>query len=208
MPRDPLPASTGTPHPATPGARPKPPFRPVLPVEEILTLRIALGRDQVGSVPTRFRYESERPYQVLVTFHLGRPDEVDWVFSRELLRDGLRGLTGHGDVRLWPAHCPCHGATLHLALESPYGSALLEASAPRISAWLDRTYVEVPEGAEPDCGPTDAQLTDLLLGPSPSGPGGGGPNASGPNAADERYGEGHGEGYGEADAWTWGEDCA
>lgn len=123
MPRDPLSASGGAPYqaayPATQAARQQLPFRPAVPVEEILTLRIALGRDKVGTVPTRFRYEPARPYEVLVTFHLGRPDEVDWVFSRELLRDGLIGLTGQGDVRLWPAHCPCHGATLHLALESP-----------------------------------------------------------------------------------------
>ncbi|MDH6142014.1 MULTISPECIES: SsgA family sporulation/cell division regulator [Kitasatospora] len=164
MPRDPLSASSQSPHPVGQGARPQSPPRSALPVEEVLTLRIALGRDRVGTVPTRFRYEPERPYEVLVTFHLGRPDEVDWVFSRELLRDGLRGLTGQGDVRLWPAHCPCHGATLHLALESPYGSALLEASAPRVRDWLERTYAEVPEGAEPDASPTDAQLSALLIG--------------------------------------------
>ena len=56
---------------------------------------------------TRFRYDPERPYEVLLTFHLGRADEADWVFSRELLRDGLRGLSGQGDVKLWPAYCPC-----------------------------------------------------------------------------------------------------
>ncbi|GAB2746746.1 SsgA family sporulation/cell division regulator [Kitasatospora kifunensis] len=168
MPRDPLSASSGAPYPvtypATQAARPQLPVRPAMPVEEILTLRIALGRDKVGTVPTRLRYEPTRPYEVLVTFHLGRPDEVDWVFSRELLRDGLTGLTGQGDVRLWPAHCPCHGATLHLALESPYGSALLEASAPRVRDWLEQTYAEVPEGAEPDCAPTDEQLTAFLFG--------------------------------------------
>ncbi|WP_051966188.1 SsgA family sporulation/cell division regulator [Kitasatospora mediocidica] len=164
MPRDPLSASPHAPHPVTPGASSALPSRRAASVEDVLTLRIALGRDKVGTVPTRFRYEPQRPYEVLVTFHLGRPDEVDWVFSRELLREGLRGLTGHGDVRLWPAHCPCHGATLHLALESPYGSALLEASAPRIRDWLDRTYAEVPEGTEPDCGPTDAQLSQFLFG--------------------------------------------
>ncbi|MGF1432452.1 SsgA family sporulation/cell division regulator [Kitasatospora sp. LaBMicrA B282] len=166
MPRDHLSASAagGVPYRASQGARPQSACRPALPVEDVLTLRIALGRDKVGTVPTRFRYEPERPYEVLVTFHLGRPDEVDWVFSRELLRDGLRGLSGQGDVRLWPAHCPCHGATLHLALESPYGSALLEASAPRVREWLDRTYAEVPEGSEPDCGPTDEQLSAFLFG--------------------------------------------
>ncbi|MER5636649.1 SsgA family sporulation/cell division regulator [Kitasatospora sp. NPDC002227] len=129
-----------------------------------MTLRIALDQDLVGEVRTRFRYDPERPYEVLLTFHLGRADEADWVFSRELLRDGLRGLSGQGDVKLWPAYCPCHGSTLHLALESPYGSALLEASKPRVKAWLDRTYRSVSQAQEEAALPTDAQLASLLQG--------------------------------------------
>ncbi|MFI6445246.1 SsgA family sporulation/cell division regulator [Kitasatospora sp. NPDC050543] len=128
----------------------------------MLKLRISLGDDVVGEVRTLFRYDPERPYEVLLTFHQGRADEADWVFSRELLRDGLRALSGQGDVKLWPAYCPCHGSTLHLALESPHGSALLEASKPRVQAWLDRTYTVVSAQAEADYGPTDAQLSALL----------------------------------------------
>ncbi|MFD7827752.1 SsgA family sporulation/cell division regulator, partial [Kitasatospora sp. NPDC059803] len=133
-------------------------------VEEVLMLRISLGEEVVGEVRTRFRFEAARPYEVLLTFHLGRPDEADWVFSRELLRDGLQALSGQGDVKLWPAYCPCHGSTLHLALESPHGSALLEVSKPRVQAWLDRTYALVSAEAERVCGPTDAQLAALLAG--------------------------------------------
>jgi hypothetical protein len=133
-------------------------------VEEVLMLRISLGEEVVGEVRTRFRFEASHPYEVVLTFHLGRPDEADWVFSRDLLRDGLRSLSGQGDVKLWPAYCPCHGSTLHLALESPHGSALLEASKPRVQAWLDRTYGLVSAEEERDCGPTDDQLAALLAG--------------------------------------------
>jgi hypothetical protein len=132
-------------------------------VEEVLVLRIALEHEQVGEVRTRFRYEAERPYEVRLTFHLGRPDEADWVFSRELLRDGLESLNGHGDVKLWPAYCPCHGSTLHIALQSPHGSALLEAARPEVKAWLRQTYRCVPAGGEGGSGPTDDELA-LLLG--------------------------------------------
>ncbi|GAA2742597.1 hypothetical protein GCM10010440_18490 [Kitasatospora cinereorecta] len=165
MPRDPLSASSRQPLAATPtGDEPGRPTAPPAVVEEVLTLRIALEQDLVGEVRTRFRYDAERPYEVRLTFHLGRPDEADWVFSRELLRDGLESLSGQGDIKLWPAYCPCHGSTLHLALESPHGSALLEASKPRVRAWLLRTYEAVPTGQESVGLPTDDQLAELLAG--------------------------------------------
>lgn len=165
MPRDPLSAASTPPFAATPtGDEAGLSAAAPAVVEEVLTLRIALDRDLVGEVRTRFRYDPERPYEVLLTFHLGRSDEADWVFSRQLLRDGLRSLSGQGDVKLWPAYCPCHGSTLHLALESPYGSALLEVSKPKVKDWLDRTYAIVSELAEASAGLTDAQLEELLAG--------------------------------------------
>ncbi|GAA4868343.1 SsgA family sporulation/cell division regulator [Kitasatospora terrestris] len=165
MPCDPLSASPDQPLAATPtggeqGRRTAPPAV----VEEVLTLRIALEQDLVGEVRTRFRYDACRPYEVRLTFHLGRPDEADWVFSRELLRDGLDSLSGQGDIKLWPAYCPCHGSTLHIALESPHGSALLEVSKPQVRAWLEQTYACVSEDEESALLPTDAELAALLDG--------------------------------------------
>jgi hypothetical protein len=163
MPRDPLSASANPPLAATPtGDEAGRLTAAPAPVEEILTLRIALQKDLVGEVRTRFRYDPERPYEVQLTFHLGRADEADWVFSRQLLSEGLEGLSGQGDVKLWPAYCPCHGSTLHLALESPNGSALLEASKSAVKSWLLRTYACVSEAAELAMGPTDEQLAELV----------------------------------------------
>ncbi|MFJ5925313.1 SsgA family sporulation/cell division regulator [Kitasatospora sp. NPDC092948] len=162
MPRDPLSAPSDQPFAATPTGGEQP--GAVVPgaVEEELVLRIALDEEQVGEVRTRFRYDAAAPYEVRLTFHADRPDEADWVFSRELLRDGLDSLSGQGDVKLWPTHCPCHGLTLHVALESPYGSALLEASRPQVKAWLDRTYRLVPDGQEVELLPSDEELARLL----------------------------------------------
>jgi len=162
MPRDPL-SVPSDPFAATPtGDEMGHPAVVPAPVEEVMTMRIALDQDLVGEVRTRFRYDPERPYEVQLTFHLGRSDEADWVFSRDLLRDGLEALSGQGDVKLWPAYCPCHGSTLHLALESPHGSALLEVSRPTVRDWLDRTYGVVSEAEEAAAGPTDDQLAALL----------------------------------------------
>ncbi|WP_371479082.1 SsgA family sporulation/cell division regulator [Kitasatospora sp. NBC_00315] len=163
MPRDPLPAPSDAPLAATPtGGDEEGSTAAPAAVEEVLTMRIALGDDAVGDVRTRFRFDPHRPYEVLLTFHLGRPDEADWVFSRDLLRAGLTTLSGHGDVKLWPAYCPCHGSTLHVALESPHGSALLEVARPTVQAWLERTYAQVSAAAEAAYGPTDAHFAALL----------------------------------------------
>ncbi|MGW4383996.1 SsgA family sporulation/cell division regulator [Kitasatospora sp. NPDC004531] len=162
MPRDPLPAPSDQPLAATPtGGEPAAAVAPTV-VEETLLLRIALDEEQVGEVRTRFRYDAAAPYEVRLTFHPGRPDEADWFFARDLLRDGLDSLSGQGDVKLWPTHCPCHGLTLHVALESPHGSALLEASRPQVKAWLERTYLIVPDGQEPELSPSDEELARLL----------------------------------------------
>ncbi|MFI1519659.1 SsgA family sporulation/cell division regulator [Kitasatospora cineracea] len=165
MPCDPLSAPSDQPVAATPmgGDRDGAAVPPAV-VEEVLLLRIALDQDLVGEVRTRFRYAAAAPHEVRLTFHPGRPDEADWVLSRDLLRDGLEALSGQGDVKLWPASCPCHGATLHLALESPHGSALLEASRPQVRAWLERTYTVVPDGGAAELLPSDEELAELLAG--------------------------------------------
>ncbi|BAJ31355.1 MULTISPECIES: SsgA family sporulation/cell division regulator [Kitasatospora] len=165
MPCDPLSAPSDPPTAATPtGGSRSGAVAPPATVEEVLELRIALDQDLVGEVRTRFRYAAAAPYEVRLTFHLGRPDEADWVFSRDLLRDGLQALSGQGDVKLWPAQCPCHGPTLHLALQSPHGSALLEASQPQVRAWLERTYRVVPDGSIEELLPSDEELAELLAG--------------------------------------------
>ncbi|MFF0294954.1 SsgA family sporulation/cell division regulator [Kitasatospora sp. NPDC004614] len=162
MPRDPLPAPSDQPLAATPtGGEPAGAAVPRV-LEETLVLRIALDEEQVGEVRTRFRYDAAAPYEVRLTFHAGRPDEADWVFSRDLLRDGLDSLSGQGDVKLWPTHCPCHGLTLHLALESPHGSALLEVPRPQVKDWLERSYRIVPDGQEAELLPDDEELAKLL----------------------------------------------
>lgn len=165
MPRDPL-SVPADPIAATPTGGDPGRFRTAGAVlEEVMTLRIALDDDQVGAVRTRFRYDTGRPFEVLLTFHLARPDEADWVFSRELLRDGLDALSGQGDIKLWPASCPCHGETLHIALDSPHGSAMLEASREDVRVWLDRTYALISAEEElTAAGPTDAELATLLAG--------------------------------------------
>ncbi|WP_055591072.1 SsgA family sporulation/cell division regulator [Peterkaempfera griseoplana] len=179
MPRDPLPPGNAAPHgtalppdlAADADHTDAPRLRPVQepepqsgPVECVLTLYMLFDADRVAAVPTRFSYDPAEPFAVRLAFHAGEYDEAEWVFARELLADGLRGPSGEGDIRLWPSHCPQHGGVLRITLDSPHGSAVLEAVAAEVAQWLERTHAAVPPGGELSLLPTDEELARLTAG--------------------------------------------
>ncbi|MFJ6215743.1 SsgA family sporulation/cell division regulator [Streptomyces sp. NPDC092296] len=181
MPREPLPSGTAAPHGAAlppdladrPRERPPADPEPTPPavrhplsgqVESLLTLHMVFDGDRVAEVPTRFRYDAAEPFAVRLAFHADEYDEAEWVFARELLADGLRGPSGEGDIRLWPSHCPEHGAVVTIALESPHGSAVLEAVTADLRQLLERSYAVVPPGSEVSALPSDEELARLTGG--------------------------------------------
>ncbi|WP_377268884.1 SsgA family sporulation/cell division regulator [Peterkaempfera sp. SMS 1(5)a] len=179
MPRDPLPQGTAAPHgtalpadvaaDADHAAAPRPrtthePEPQTGPVACVLTLYMLFDDDRIAAVPTRFSYDADEPFAVRLAFHTGEYDEAEWVFARELLADGLRGPSGEGDIRLWPSHCPQHGGVLRIALDSPHGSAVLEAVAAEVAQWLEGTHAVVPPGGELSPLPTDEELARLAAG--------------------------------------------
>ena len=76
-----------------------------------------IGPQSWTAVPAALVYDSTDPFAVRVRFGDGSADDVDrpsyddpdddggveWLLSRDLLRSGLTGPIGDGDVRLWPA---------------------------------------------------------------------------------------------------------
>jgi hypothetical protein len=120
-------------------------------------------------------YSCADPFEVRMAFHVGTDDPVEWVLARELLAAALRGSEGIGDVRAWPSAASCDPAAagagegaaagreiLNIAMSSPFGQAQFEASARAVEEFLQRTYVVVPAGQEPDYLDLDAELTELL----------------------------------------------
>ena len=120
-------------------------------------------------------YSCADPFEVRMAFHVGTDDPVEWVLARELLAAALRGSEGIGDVRAWPSAVSCDPAAagagegaaagreiLNIAMSSPFGQAQFEASARAVEEFLQRTYVVVPAGQEPDYLDLDAELTELL----------------------------------------------
>jgi Streptomyces sporulation and cell division protein, SsgA len=97
-------------------------------------------------VHVELRYDTRDPFAVVAAFRTGRAGWVEWVFSRDLLADGLLADAGEGDVRLRPA--ADNPEVVYFELSSPSGHAVFEASAHRLAEFLDRSYDIVVPGAE------------------------------------------------------------
>ncbi|RFU82540.1 SsgA family sporulation/cell division regulator [Streptomyces triticagri] len=111
-------------------------------------------------IPVELRYEACDPYAVRLTFHLPGDAPVTWVFSRELLVDGINGPCGEGDVHIAP-----HGAQLTdavIRLQVGADQALFRAGIAPLIAFLDRTDKIVPLGQEATLADFDSHLDDEL----------------------------------------------
>jgi hypothetical protein len=97
-------------------------------------------------VQVELRYDTRDPFAVVAAFRTGRAGWVEWVFSRDLLADGLLTEAGEGDVRIRPA--VDDPEIIIVELNSPSGHALFEASAQRMAEFLDSTYDVVVPGHE------------------------------------------------------------
>ena len=134
-----------------------------------------VGPTSWTAVPAALVYDSVDPFAVRVRFGDGGPEETDtsydapeedggveWLLSRDLLRAGLTGPAGEGDVRLWPARGGLD--VLFLQLRAPSGEALFEVSGAVVGDFLRETELLVPAGTESDLLRVDDELTALLRG--------------------------------------------
>jgi hypothetical protein len=141
-----------------------------------------VGPQAWTAVPAALVYDSVDPFAVRVRFGDGGPDDLDspydvpdddggveWLLSRDLLRAGLTGPVGEGDVRLWPARGGLD--VVFLQLRAPSGEALFELSGTVVGDFLRETELLVPAGTESDLLRVDDELSALLRGgtDNPSG---------------------------------------
>jgi hypothetical protein len=149
-----------------------------------------VGPQSWTAVPAALVYDAQDPFAVRVRFGDGGEDEfdrglddgalhgledgpdedggVEWLLSRDLLRSGLTGPAGEGDVRLWPARGGLD--VLFLQLRAPSGEALFELSAAVVGDFLRETEQLVAVGQESEALRVDDELLALLQGGSdPSG---------------------------------------
>ncbi|MER5428398.1 SsgA family sporulation/cell division regulator [Streptomyces sp. NPDC002588] len=113
----------------------------------LVRLVVAEGVDR--PVMVDLSYDSADPYAVSLTFHLCADETVRWVFGRDLLLNGQQGLTGVGDIQVWPTRHPWVSRVC-VALR-PYWdreAVVVTASARTLDAFLRRTLAVVPVGTE------------------------------------------------------------
>jgi hypothetical protein len=135
-----------------------------------------IGPQSWTAVPAALVYDSADPFAVRVRFGDGGIDDIDptpydspdedggveWLLSRDLLRAGLTGPVGDGDVRLWPARGGLD--VLFLQLRAPSGEAMFELSGAVVGDFLRETELLVPAGGESDLLRVDDELSALLRG--------------------------------------------
>ena len=135
-----------------------------------LGLRLVAAEQAVVPLVASLHYSGSDPYAIRMAFHVGTEDQVEWIFARDLLADGLVTPEGDGDVQIWPsapstapdgqARSPL--GVLNIKLSSPFGEAHFEAPATAIGNFLDRTFRIVPMGKESQVVDIDAELNGLL----------------------------------------------
>jgi Streptomyces sporulation and cell division protein, SsgA len=126
-------------------------------------LGLSLVVPEHGAVPlvASLCYSAGDPYAIMMAFHVGTDDPVEWIFSRDLLSAGLHGPAGEGDVQVWPGDD--HGlGVLNIALSSPFGQAHFEAPTTAIADFLNRTFGIIAPGCESDFIDLDGELDELL----------------------------------------------
>lgn len=126
-----------------------------------LSLRMVVEHDRTIEVPCEFEYRSEEPFAVRATFRVGLSD-IEWMFARDLILEGLQRPSGEGDVVIWPEHQGDVPLVL-LALNSPSGQAVLECDRAHIEHFMKRTFDIVAVGDEGSMVGVD-RCIDLILG--------------------------------------------
>jgi hypothetical protein len=125
-----------------------------------LDLVLVLGDERLIPVAATLTYSVTEPFAVSALFRTTDGD-INWVFARQLLDEGLTESVGEGDVVIWPAHDDA-GETICISLCSPGGNALLEADSQEIRSFLEASYRLVARGEESDHVNVDDFLSQLF----------------------------------------------
>jgi hypothetical protein len=119
--------------------------------------------DGSGKFPAELSYRPADPFAVVIRFDVGSGAQVEWVFARDLLEDGLRRPAGIADVRVTPI-THAGEAVIELSLSSPGGQARIGLPRWAVRTFLRRVASVVPCGTEARHINWDLELTPLTDG--------------------------------------------
>ncbi|MGW0366290.1 SsgA family sporulation/cell division regulator [Streptomyces sp. NPDC002990] len=126
----------------------------------ILPLRL---EDIAADIPIRgaFTYRSDRPYEVSLDLRGAGMHLAHWVFSRDLLLDGVTCASGEGDIQIWPRRKGTE-TRIFLAFGNGVENCVVSARAKDVHGLCRRLTELVPRGEERRHFDLDAELSALL----------------------------------------------
>ncbi|RJQ73822.1 SsgA family sporulation/cell division regulator [Pseudonocardiaceae bacterium YIM PH 21723] len=110
-------------------------------------------------VRTRWEYDLDDPLAVKVLLAGRRSEWVEWVFSRDLLADGLIAAAGVGDVQIMPMD----HVWVRMELRSPSGYAAIHFNAEHVCEFLQESYDQIRPGAEPIAQGLDSWIGQISI---------------------------------------------
>ncbi|WNV89324.1 SsgA family sporulation/cell division regulator [Umezawaea sp. Da 62-37] len=124
------------------------------------TFELLAPGGEPAPIAAELRYDPDDPYAITIRFHTGH-GEVEWMFGRELLADGLLSPTGVGDIAVRPS--PEDPEQALVELNAPAGSAVLAVPSDDIAEFLDLSYDLVSPGEEELWIDFEAELAKLAI---------------------------------------------
>jgi len=113
------------------------------------------GESPVGVAAELF-YTTHDPLALHLGLAIDGSPAVEWVFARNLLRDGLTIPSGSGDIHIFPVP---QGVVIDLL--SPHGTARPLADARELAGFVDEVYETVADGDESPYIDLDDELARL-----------------------------------------------
>lgn len=125
-----------------------------------IEMRILLDDGNSVPMPCTMTYTIADPFAVSVTFH-STEGNVTWVFSRELLVEGMDRQVGDGDIKVRPIHAVGR-SLLRIELNSPAGEAVMEGPMQPVRDFVSSSLDLLPIGLEWQYLNFDSGLARLL----------------------------------------------
>lgn len=107
------------------------------------------------------RYDPADPYSVWVSLP-GGLDDLPWEVARATLVQGISGVAGAGDVRVWPIVNDAGRSLVVLHLRGPREELVVELLTTQLHRFLGRTLGVVPLGTEGTRLDLDSVVEQLL----------------------------------------------
>jgi len=123
-----------------------------------VTEMILISDPSMPPVHAEFRYRSDDPFAVQLLLSIDQSPAISWIFSRDLLAEGVRGPAGMGDVQVFPVY----DGTI-IELRSGEQAARLLTHTPDLMDFLDRSVEIVPSGSEAAYFEIEPDLRDLPI---------------------------------------------